>query len=255
MKRIHTKTMSDAVSRADTQHQLNSVLDPIGARLPVEISSEIFILCLPDSGDRHPNSTTAPLLLLRICSVWANIARSTPVLWDTLRVEFPRAKGFEHLFDSYLARAQRRGLALTLDNCDGDCLEMLCAHVHRMQQPGSALLATSVNLKALRFSQPCFLYLCEVLSMLRATPGLIECTLIDACHDDPYEDSLTLPCLQSLSLGEDEHVCDVYILKYLSLPTLHTLSISYTRTDKNEAILTSFLTRLEAPLRSLRVDV
>ncbi|KAJ7235998.1 hypothetical protein C8J57DRAFT_1144823, partial [Mycena rebaudengoi] len=102
--------MFGAVSRADTQtdtqHQLNSILDPIGTRLPVEISLKIFILCLPDPRKRHPNPRTVPLLLLRICTAWANIARSTPALWNTLHVHFPRAEGFEHLFDSYLARSQ-----------------------------------------------------------------------------------------------------------------------------------------------------
>ncbi|KAJ7233771.1 hypothetical protein C8J57DRAFT_1019825, partial [Mycena rebaudengoi] len=68
-------------SRADTQRQLNCLLDPI-SRLPVEISPQIFILCLPDSSDRRPDPAAAPLLLLRICSVWANIALSTPALWD-----------------------------------------------------------------------------------------------------------------------------------------------------------------------------
>ncbi|KAJ7233766.1 hypothetical protein C8J57DRAFT_1090310, partial [Mycena rebaudengoi] len=74
------------------QHQLNCLLDPI-TQLPFEISSEIFILCLPDSGpagDRRPNPAAAPLLLLRICTAWADIARSTPVLWDTIHVHFPR---------------------------------------------------------------------------------------------------------------------------------------------------------------------
>ncbi|KAJ7218312.1 hypothetical protein C8J57DRAFT_1095648, partial [Mycena rebaudengoi] len=77
-------------SRIDAQRQLNSLLDPI-ARLPVEISSEIFILCLPDFGycDRRPNPAAAPLLLLRICTAWADIARSTPALWDTIHVHFP----------------------------------------------------------------------------------------------------------------------------------------------------------------------
>ncbi|KAJ7233770.1 hypothetical protein C8J57DRAFT_1090236, partial [Mycena rebaudengoi] len=70
------------MSDADTRHQRNSILDSIDARLPFELWSEIFILCLPDPRERHPNARTAPLLLLRICSVWSNIARSTPALWD-----------------------------------------------------------------------------------------------------------------------------------------------------------------------------
>ncbi|KAJ7233764.1 hypothetical protein C8J57DRAFT_1035010, partial [Mycena rebaudengoi] len=77
-------------NRADMQ-QLNCLLDPI-TRLPVEISSEIFLFCLPDSGPagyRRPNPGDAPLLLLRICTAWADIARSRPTLWDTIHLDFP----------------------------------------------------------------------------------------------------------------------------------------------------------------------
>ncbi|KAJ7286363.1 hypothetical protein C8J57DRAFT_1027750, partial [Mycena rebaudengoi] len=57
-------------------------------QLPFEIWSQIFILCLPDHSDRDPSPVTAPLLL-RVCATWANIARSTPALWDTIHVNFP----------------------------------------------------------------------------------------------------------------------------------------------------------------------
>ncbi|KAJ7283327.1 hypothetical protein C8J57DRAFT_969623, partial [Mycena rebaudengoi] len=75
-------------SRTDTLHLLNTMLDPI-ARLPVEISSEIFVHCLPDSDYLRPSPTISPLLLLHICTAWANIARSTPALWDTIHVYSP----------------------------------------------------------------------------------------------------------------------------------------------------------------------
>ncbi|KAJ7236231.1 hypothetical protein C8J57DRAFT_1479313 [Mycena rebaudengoi] len=234
-------------SRADTQRQLNSMLDPIGA-LPVEISSEIFILCLPDSGDRHPNPATAPLLLLRICKAWADIARSTPTLWDIIHVDFPRPEGFENLFGSYLARARGRGLSLTLTgDCDEDSFALLWAE--------SALLTASANLKALTLSPPGDLYLIGVLSMLRDTPGLVECTLINGYDDDPRADSLTLPCLQSLSVGKDPYLSDLHILKYLSLPALRHLTTLDITTEADEALLVSFLTRLETPLQSLHVGI
>ncbi|KAJ7235975.1 hypothetical protein C8J57DRAFT_1728387 [Mycena rebaudengoi] len=243
-------------SRADIQRQLNCLLDPI-SRLPVEISSEIFILCLPDYREADP--TTAPLLLLRICSAWANIARATPTLWDTLNVDFPRAKGFEHLFDSYLTRSQSRGLALTLTGqFDEDISELLCAHAHRIQQHGSTntiLPAGSMNLKALKFDSGDDLDLMGVLRMLRAAPGLVECTLTNGYSDVPRVDSLTLPCLQSLSVGEDPYVSDLYILKYLSLPALRRLTIMGIHDEVDEALFISFLTRLEAPLQSLHVEI
>ncbi|KAJ7271192.1 hypothetical protein C8J57DRAFT_299320 [Mycena rebaudengoi] len=251
--------MSDAVNSADTQRQLNIVVDPIGARLPVEISSEIFILCLPDS--RDPNPRTAPLLLLRICTMWANIARSTPALWDTLHVHFPRAEGFEHLFDSYLARSKSRRLALTLTGqFDQNISALLCAHTHRMQQLGSAstvVPAGSMNLKALKFSPNYDLDLMGVLCMLRAAPGLVECTIANRyrCHDIPPADSLTLPCLQSLSMGDESYLADLRILEYLSVPALRCLTIMDIVDHQDVAFLVSFLTRLEAPLQSLHVEV
>ncbi|KAJ7826199.1 hypothetical protein B0H14DRAFT_2817691, partial [Mycena olivaceomarginata] len=54
------------------QRQLNAVLDPV-ARLPLEISSEIFVLSriFPEH---------IPMLLLNVCNAWSNIAFSTPAL-------------------------------------------------------------------------------------------------------------------------------------------------------------------------------
>ncbi|KAJ7283338.1 hypothetical protein C8J57DRAFT_733010 [Mycena rebaudengoi] len=246
-------------SRTDTLHLLNTMLDPI-ARLPVEISSEIFVRCLPDSDYLHPSPTTAPLLLLHICTAWANIARSTPALWDTIHVDSPCAEGFERLFGLYLARAKSRGLAVTLGDCTDDMFALLCAQLetYRTQQPGSAntvLPATSVHLRALRCSPSGDICLLGVLRMLRAAPRLVECTLINGYLNDPCADSVTLPCLQSLSLGEDPYVSDIHILKYLSLPALRHLTILDLNTAQDEVLLMSFLTRLEAPLQSLRVDV
>ncbi|KAJ7236160.1 hypothetical protein C8J57DRAFT_1088446, partial [Mycena rebaudengoi] len=77
-------------TRADTQRQLNTILDPI-ARLPLEITSDIFLHCLPEVC--RPNADIAPMVLLRVCATWAEIALSTPALWATIHVDYPRAKG------------------------------------------------------------------------------------------------------------------------------------------------------------------
>ncbi|KAJ7235986.1 hypothetical protein C8J57DRAFT_1479332 [Mycena rebaudengoi] len=235
-------------SRTDMQRQLNRLLDPI-TRLPVEISSEIFILCLPDSGPagyRRPNPGAA-LLLPRICTAWADIAHSTHTLWDTIHIDFPHPEGFEHVFHSYLARAQSRGLAFTLTGYDQRSFALLW--------PESALPVASANLTALTLYAPFALDPAGVLSMLRATLWLVECTLIIAHHNGPRPDSLTLPCLQSLSLGKNSYACDLHLLKYLSVPALRRLTILGIRNDVDEALFVSFLTRLEAPLQSLHVKI
>jgi len=74
------------------QRQLNAVLDPV-ARLPLELSSEIFLQSLapfPEPGAGH-----APMLLLNICNAWTNIVLSTPALWAAIHVVFPCAKGLK----------------------------------------------------------------------------------------------------------------------------------------------------------------
>ncbi|KAJ7204619.1 hypothetical protein C8J57DRAFT_1100717, partial [Mycena rebaudengoi] len=73
-------------SRAATRRQLNTILDPI-ARLPLEITSDIFMRCLPEVC--RPNARTAPILFLNVCATWAEIALSTPALWATIHVDFP----------------------------------------------------------------------------------------------------------------------------------------------------------------------
>ncbi|KAJ7236233.1 hypothetical protein C8J57DRAFT_1144773, partial [Mycena rebaudengoi] len=112
-----------------------------------------------------------------------------------------------------------------------------------------------MNLKALKIDPAEELDLMGVLRMLRAAPELVECTLINAYHDVPRVDSLTLPFLESLSVGEDPYISDLDILKYLSVPALRHLTILDIHDDVDEALLISFLTRLEAPLQSLHVKI
>ncbi|KAJ6510707.1 hypothetical protein C8R45DRAFT_775783, partial [Mycena sanguinolenta] len=59
------------------QRQLNAVHDPI-ARLPLEISSQIFLQSLPHP---KPGASDVPMLLLNVCNTWTDIALSTPDLW------------------------------------------------------------------------------------------------------------------------------------------------------------------------------
>ncbi|KAJ7236209.1 hypothetical protein C8J57DRAFT_1088451, partial [Mycena rebaudengoi] len=72
-------------TRADTQRQLNTILDPI-ARFPLEVASDIFVRCLPKNC--RPNANTAPMIFLNVCATWAEITLSTPSLWATIDIEF-----------------------------------------------------------------------------------------------------------------------------------------------------------------------
>ncbi|KAJ6601608.1 hypothetical protein B0H10DRAFT_1762067, partial [Mycena sp. CBHHK59/15] len=49
--------------------------------LPNEITSQIFVHCLPTHGRVRPSRQAVPLLLVHICRQWRDIALSTWELW------------------------------------------------------------------------------------------------------------------------------------------------------------------------------
>jgi uncharacterized coiled-coil protein SlyX len=231
-------------TRADTQRQLNTILDPI-ARLPLEITSDIFLHCLP----------------------WAEITLSTPALWATIYVDYPRAKGFKHLFDSYFTRTRGRELYLSFrGRMDPAISPLLVQQAHRVKklelrqiQSNSDLLvaASFSNLATLTLSAvgsehyPAMIDVSTLLSMLGAAPGLVECTIDDIYTSDDRPTTLTLPSLQSLYLGRDlrAHFSGCRILRHVTLPALRILAIN--RIDIDADDMTSFLTRSATPLKSL----
>jgi hypothetical protein len=71
---------------------MNAIHDPFIHKLPLEIGSHIFRLCLPilDHGesdhwvDRIPAEWAVPLRLGAVCRRWRQLAWATPNLWETL---------------------------------------------------------------------------------------------------------------------------------------------------------------------------
>ncbi|KAF8214083.1 hypothetical protein K438DRAFT_996183 [Mycena galopus ATCC 62051] len=72
-------------SRLLVQSQLDSILVYPVLTLPVEITAEIFLHCLPDKNAKV-SLIHAPFVLLKVCTRWRDIALSTPRLWATLDV-------------------------------------------------------------------------------------------------------------------------------------------------------------------------
>ncbi|KAJ7165882.1 hypothetical protein C8R46DRAFT_951922, partial [Mycena filopes] len=73
-------------TKSEVEGDLNALVDPV-AQLPLEISSEIFTLCLPSTRTLDPGQ--APLIFTPICHFWRTIALSTPLLWNALSFETP----------------------------------------------------------------------------------------------------------------------------------------------------------------------
>ncbi|KAF7358725.1 F-box domain-containing protein [Mycena sanguinolenta] len=56
--------------------------------LPFELTSEIFILCLPLRRRVRPHRNRAPLNLAGTCSQWRAVAIATPQLWTSISLDF-----------------------------------------------------------------------------------------------------------------------------------------------------------------------
>ncbi|KAJ7509563.1 hypothetical protein B0H11DRAFT_1252325 [Mycena galericulata] len=267
-------------SKSLVQRQLNAVRDPV-ARLPLELSSEIFVRCLPPFPE--PGVQHFPMLFLNICNTWADIALSIPALWAAIRIASPRAEEFPELLATWLQRARNRPLSVSLSNNIDDSHGIapiiwkyeqlkhfeLCydlekrSYKHRLL---SDLLecSTSGPLPLLEtLTIRCSVHMADhlgyfgpqVLELLRLAPNLVECTF--NCVRPVYglpaiDEALVLPNLRRLSFGSGAAVrneSDDRILMCLTIPRLESLSISMLKISGGD--LLSFLERSSPPLREL----
>ncbi|KAJ7459437.1 hypothetical protein B0H11DRAFT_171458 [Mycena galericulata] len=98
--------------------------------LPVEITTEIFLRCLPDSISSSGKKYRTPLdeppnLLTRVCRDWRAIAISTPSLWSHVHLEFGGNDGLRTGYidswwisriETWLSRAQTQPLSIIISN-------------------------------------------------------------------------------------------------------------------------------------------
>ncbi|KAK7000363.1 hypothetical protein R3P38DRAFT_3058108 [Favolaschia claudopus] len=278
--------------RSEAQTQLNSFLDPM-ARLPVEIQSEIFLLCVekPNFDDPHPHTQSTPILLLHVCRLWRDIASlCTPRLWTAIVIDLPRRVQDTHysqLCDEWIDRARTLPLSPTLigiseDNtgdlmlrCGPQVEELVVLSFHSDEPPATrglywgheiCNLLIPGNFPMLRSlcitaGEPIFLdSMAGWMDILRAAPNLSRCQFTDLfLHynqgiTQPIP-SLTLAHLRELRLGSPSRTehNTAKILEYLTLPALETLCV--TSFDMTEQEFINFLARSSPRLRSLELDV
>ncbi|KAJ7223995.1 hypothetical protein C8J57DRAFT_1482098 [Mycena rebaudengoi] len=111
-----------SMSRQTVQSHLDSLTYPV-LTLPVEITSQIFIYCLPSPPHDEACASRAPLLLRFVCKSWRDIALSTSALWATLNFDTERlspAFSTLELVESVLKTWTDRALTLR-----GELLEIL----------------------------------------------------------------------------------------------------------------------------------
>ncbi|KAJ6544651.1 hypothetical protein DFH09DRAFT_1282319 [Mycena vulgaris] len=271
-------------SKRDAQSDLNNIRDPM-AKLPFELSSDIFMRCLAD-GTPGPHPNAAPMVFMRVCRSWSKIAISTPSLWATIRAEYPDAR-FAKLMDVWLARARNRPLSIAL-TIRGPFNSAVCQSVLRYAGQVHALelyLPSGDDLEHITTPFPSLKTLIigqgprdedsdedsdedpdddeepeyssgpsECIEMLRAAPGLVDCTLDGIFYAKMYHgydfgacDELTHHNLTNLRLNSS-----ALILRYATLPALENLDLSFC-TDIEDEQFRDFLSRSSPPLKSLKM--
>ncbi|KAJ7208441.1 hypothetical protein B0H12DRAFT_1330165 [Mycena haematopus] len=257
------------------QRQLNAVLDPI-ARLPLEISSEIFLQSLspfPFLGSADP-----PTLLLNICHAWSTIALSTPDLWSAIQIEFPcnDSENLAQLLPIWFHRARNRLLSVSLYGDLSSCNHSLSEVIWRYGTQFKRLeisdydngdddreipffSSTTAELLLLQHleirSSGRGYFTGEILRLLRLAPNLVECVLEINCplHDSDLNVKLVLASLRRLTFGKrNESWHDDVFLQHLSLPALKVLSLPMQTISGSH--LLRFLERSAPPLQELAMD-
>ncbi|KAJ7680714.1 hypothetical protein DFH06DRAFT_427415 [Mycena polygramma] len=264
------------------QRRLNAALDPV-ARLPLEISSEIFLHCLPALPD--PSARHAPMLLVNVCNAWADIAISTSALWATIHITFPVDERFRNVISIWLRRACNRPLSVSLRGkvnkdvagtiwrhglqlkhlnicCDGETRDVDDSGYSDDEDridifggsPGSLPLLKSFTICGLTSTDVRGGYSAsQFLALFRLAPNLVECTIdhiFPMLDLQNVDEILVLPALRRLVFDQLDSNDDE-ILKCLSLPKLQTLSIPLSEIRPDN--LLSFLQRSSPPLQELTV--
>ncbi|KAJ7983028.1 hypothetical protein DFH06DRAFT_1466960 [Mycena polygramma] len=284
----HRKVIRDMEKETrEVDSQLNALLDPI-ARLPVELSSDIFLRCLPSTPSS--DSDTAPLLLVQICHSWRVIAHSTPALWAAISIESPSRRGSCTPLDSWLNRAQHLPLSLSIrGTLQGEHVvsDLVQRYAHRVQNLELDLLCGDeldqitvpfVALQSLTISQgedkaphryiargeSYYSYsVAECLELMCAAPNLVVCTFLDIFHQADFGDAWhveekTHPSLKHLRFGEGSIMAPSFrssstiILHHLTLPALESLLVIPGYFKQQDFI--EFLTRSSPPLQSLELS-
>ncbi|KAJ6510674.1 hypothetical protein C8R45DRAFT_1161503 [Mycena sanguinolenta] len=262
--------------RSLLQRQLNEAVDPV-ARLPLEISSEIFLRCLDPFPS--PGASYAPTLLLNVCNTWTRIALSTPALWAAIYIELPCTQPWERALPSWSLRAHNRPLSVSLGGnlryLTDQVSSCVWKHASRLKhleisddKDEEMYVAGQFTIRLLKDTPPPFLPLLETLTvrcsiadrvslgpqiiqLLRRAPNIIECFFdsVDFLDFDDPKKLLLLPTLRRLDFADGT---DDDFLNYLSLPALQTLTLSMCIVSFNDVL--RFLKRSVPPLEELTMS-
>ncbi|KAF7352059.1 F-box domain-containing protein [Mycena venus] len=221
---------------ADIQHQLEvlktrerdleaalaSVVYPV-LTLPPEITSRIFLKCLPFHGRVQPSATKAPLVLAQVCRHWRDVALATARLWSSIDLKFEVGRrnipdnGTMPLLRTWLSRAKRSPISLTLrlpydQPISKEVLSVIPSYAGQLRR--LELKASDSDCEALRAT-------CSDFPVLR--------DLAMACYGsgpDPFSIFRNASALREIRLPYMSFANGVFFQSYVSLHTLQLQEMS-----------------------------
>ncbi|KAJ7853683.1 hypothetical protein B0H14DRAFT_3136792 [Mycena olivaceomarginata] len=270
--------------RSFSQRQLNALMDPM-ARLPLEISSEIFLQTLDPFLRARPGAYYIPMLLLNICNTWTAIALATPALWSAIRIVSPcPGKGLMQLLPLWFTRAGTRPVSLSLtgdlDVLDDGVSATIWQHGCQLKHleisdyfdhstainlfqdtPGPLPLLETLEFDFPGESEDRGLIAPQILVLLSHAPNIVNCIFRDVqCLYSVAamsEKVVVVPSLRRLLFQKHKDIPPYYdmgLLDCLSLPALQTLSVGIVASG-GELRLLSFFKRSSPPLQELTLSL
>ncbi|KAL0067894.1 hypothetical protein AAF712_005062 [Marasmius tenuissimus] len=99
-----------------TLARYNALISPIRL-LPLEVMSQIFLLCLSDSPFVPPSPSDAPLILTQVCRSWRDIALSTPGLWASIAITVHKThcEPPASVIETWLQRSKLHPISFAID--------------------------------------------------------------------------------------------------------------------------------------------
>ncbi|KAJ6615366.1 hypothetical protein B0H10DRAFT_2041115 [Mycena sp. CBHHK59/15] len=223
--------------------------------LPPEITSEIFINCLPHPNAIYPGLNTAPIVLTRICRAWRDVALSTPRLWESIQMVFGNRRDEKPakdiaLLETWFSRAGNHPLDINLtshndvtkrtvtqwDKMLPDLFERYSHQWRRLPRFGAITpflpqlqeLRIRVHDAAPRANQltnvdAAVASIDQCLRLLRETPAITDCMLqsLQPSGRDVVPPILSLTFMRSLCLAGKS----LDILSHITLPALQILNL------------------------------
>ncbi|KAJ6582240.1 hypothetical protein B0H19DRAFT_1117811 [Mycena capillaripes] len=194
------------------QESLDLIIYPI-LTLPVELTSEIFLHCLPNE-PQQPSAREAPMLLTRICGEWRNIAHNDPRLWAALRINYRNSDYFDSLVQDWFLRARSMPFTLYFTLPRSRCSCQGCMPLHLLFDSWKYLTTFYVN--GVDF---------EDLEFLAQAPRLVRFEFSGSFASLDSHPPLMLPNLMHLHFDVEFDEAFSHILDSLTLPGLQSLHL------------------------------